>query len=80
MPAISMELERGFDLVGGPPMLGGRWLPADCLRGSSIRLWSFSLPEKNCFIISARTVGEASLIDLPLMMVTLAVSAPPNSA
>ena len=70
----SIELERGSRVV---VTTEGRCLELDGWTCSSAES---SAPVKNCFINSARTVGDASLIDFPLMIVTLSVFAPGNRA
>ena len=72
-PASSRESERGFS-AGEFCIAVVRVAPKDDRRTvSSVKPASRSLGVRNFFINSARTVGEASLIDLPLMMVTFDV-------
>jgi hypothetical protein len=72
-PGNSVERERGLSVaLACIACVRAVPLPNDVRRTvSSVRPASLSLGVKKFFISSARSVGEASLTDLPLIMVTL---------
>ena len=79
-PAVSRDSDLGFVLVDEICTGVDLVMPAeDRLDSSSLRA-SRSAEEKNFFINSARRVGEAPLIEVPLMIVTLSVFAVGNKS
>ena len=74
-PVVSRDSDLGFGRVEEICAVVERVMPADDRRSSSSVRASRSAEEKNFFISSARVVGEAPLMDVPLMIVTFSVLA-----
>ena len=78
IPAVSNDSDLGFGLVEATCAVVERVMPAeDRLSSSSVRA-SRSADEKNFFMSSARVVGDAPLMEVPLMIVTFSVLALEN--
>jgi len=78
IPAVSSDSDLGFGLVEGACAAVDLVTPVeDRLSSSSVRA-SRSADEKNFFMSSARVVGDAPLMEVPLMIVTFSVLALEN--
>jgi hypothetical protein len=78
IPAVSSDSDLGFGLVEGACAAVDLVMPVeDRLSSSSVRA-SRSADEKNFFMSSARVVGDAPLMEVPLMIVTFSVLALEN--
>jgi hypothetical protein len=78
IPAVSSDSDLGFGLVEGACAAVDLVMPVeDRLCSSSVRA-SRSADEKNFFMSSARVVGDAPLMEVPLMIVTFSVLALEN--
>jgi hypothetical protein len=78
VPAVSSDSDLGFGLVEGACAAVDLVMPVeDRLSSSSVRA-SRSADEKNFFMSSARVVGDAPLMEVPLMIVTFSVLALEN--
>jgi hypothetical protein len=77
---VSNDSDLGFGLVEVACAVVDLVMPADDrFSPSSVRA-SRSAEEKNLFMSSARVVGDAPLMDVPLMMVTFSVLALENKS
>jgi hypothetical protein len=78
IPAVSSDSDLGFGLVEGACAAVDLVMPVEDRRSSSSVRASRSADEKNFFMSSARVVGDAPLMEVPLMIVTFSVLALEN--
>ena len=79
IPAVSSDSDLCFGLVEGTCVVVDLVTPAeDRLSSSSVRASRCCAEVRNFFINSARVVGDAPLIEVPLMIVTFSVLALEN--